>query len=145
MSDLRYLVSYSDWAGRERAVGVQRVDARVVLGLPAGPSPDAAAWPASGGEDTAKTSPQPGRSTAARPTPRIDIDKLTVEQHAGMACVVCAHAFGGTEHPVAVGYLGGDHHNVYACPRPCARGLDQLVTDNRPRHALIEPAVQWPA
>lgn len=38
MSDLRYLVSCTDWAGRERVAAVQRVDDQVVLVLPAGES-----------------------------------------------------------------------------------------------------------
>lgn len=75
----------------------------------------------------------------------VDVDKLADEQRAGTACVVCARGFGPAGHQVEVGYIGPDHHPVYACPRPCARGLDRLVTDNRPRHALTASAVQWPA
>lgn len=88
--------------------------------------------------------PQPGRETpdpgrAAVPASGIDARRLSVEQHAGMACVVCTHEFSGTEHPIAVGYVGSDHHYVYACPRPCAGTLDRLVTDHRPQHAI-----RWP-
>jgi hypothetical protein len=75
----------------------------------------------------------------------VDVDELNDEQSAGLACVVCTHRYGATDQPVAVGYVGEDRHYVFACPRPCARTLDQLVTDNRPKHALTAYAVQWPA
>lgn len=76
-------------------------------------------------------------------TTSIDVETLSDDQYAGLGCVVCGHMFSGAERPVAVGYVGSDHHYVYACPRLCARRLDKLVTDNRPKHALT--AVQWPA
>jgi hypothetical protein len=75
----------------------------------------------------------------------IDVSKLTGEQLDETACVVCKHTFAEPDRPTAVGYLGSDHHFVFACPRPCARSIDRLVTDNRPKHALTASAVQWPA
>lgn len=69
----------------------------------------------------------------------IDVTTLTGDQLDGTTCVVCRHVFSGHEHPTAVGYVGSDRHFVFACPRPCARTLDQLVTDNRPKHALVTP------
>jgi hypothetical protein len=38
VSDLRYLVSCSDWAGRERTATVRHIDGQVALMLPAGGS-----------------------------------------------------------------------------------------------------------
>jgi hypothetical protein len=75
----------------------------------------------------------------------IDVATLTGDQLDGTACVVCRHVFSGHERPTAVGYVGSDHHFVFACPHPCARTIDQLVTDNRPKHALTASAAEWPA
>lgn len=75
----------------------------------------------------------------------IDVTTLAGAQLDGTACVVCGREFTDTEHPTEVGYVGSGHSAVYACPRPCARSLYRLVTDNRPRHAIAGRAEQWPA
>lgn len=74
----------------------------------------------------------------------IDVTTLTGDQLDGTTCVVCRHVFSGHEHPVAVGYIGSARTFLYACPgRRCTGSLSQLVTDNRPKHALTAHAEQW--
>ena len=47
-----------------------------------------------------------------------------------------AAGVGQAEEPVRVGLLGNDLHPVHACARVCARQVERLVSELRPKHAL---------
>jgi hypothetical protein len=66
----------------------------------------------------------------------VDVSALTMAQYLGTACVVDGHVFGQAEQPVRVGLLGNDLHPVHACARVCARQVERLVSELRPKHAL---------